>query len=784
MEMLDDLDELDEPKEESPSYDKDDVAKEALKRFKLACDAYGDQEKREIEDLRFQVPELQWDDDARAQRGGNMQGGVPVPARPCLSISKIEQPIKLVVNQMQAAHLGVTIHPLSTDATDETAAVLQDLYRSIERDGADRARSWAFDRAARVGRGCYRINTVYDEESDNPLDQKIVIQRLLYQDAAKFDPSATEADFSDAQWAFVTAWMPIEMFKRKYPKAIAANVDTFGAESMSEITPDWVKGDGEDKAVRVAEYFCKHYENESVGIGEQMRDREKVTLMWYLLAPGEGGLEVLDEREWNGPDIPLVPVIGTELQPFDEERRWFGMVRPARDAQKTFNYAASTVVEMVALEPKAPFVGAEGQFEGHESQWGQANTRNWPYLEYKPTTINGQLAPPPQRVQVDVGRLGPSMALLGQANDFIQSSTSTPAAALGDLSQDRSGKAITALQNQSVLSKSNYLETFAQVSMQYEARVVLGMIPKIYDRPGRIARVLDSQDQSRVVMLNALHNRRPVRVPPPMPIGMPPQNPNMPMPGGAPPSPGMGMTSPPQPPQGAQGVPQGVPPSVVKPRIYDLTKGRYGVSVTIGKSYPTMREEAAGEIGSILEKNPSLMSLIGPIYFKGRDFPGHDEIADILKKVRDQQYPSLAAPAGEETPDQLRAKIQGMQQQQQQLQQQLQQAQQANETEQARQQAVIQKAQIEAQSRAQVEDIDSKARMQAEQIAADVKLQIEQMKIEFQMALQRNEQQFEARQAELERMHKERLASEEDSQEYAHMIAGKRTEKSENEGIE
>jgi len=768
MEMIDDL--ISEPEVKVVRKDTDDVAKEALKRFKLACDTYGDQEKREIEDLRFQVPELQWDDDARAQRGGNMQSGVPVPARPCLSISKIEQPIKLVVNQMQAAHLGVQIHPISTDATDETAAVLQDLYRSIERDGADRARSWAFDRATRVGRGFYRINTVYDEESDNALDQKIVIQRLLYQDAVKFDPSATEADFSDAQWAFVTAWMPIEMFKRKYPDATASDIDTFGAESMASITPDWVKGDGDDMAVRVAEYFCKHYSKESIGIGDQMREREKVTLMWYLLAPGMTGLEVLDEREWNGPDIPLVPVIGTELQPFDEERRWFGMVRPARDAQKTFNYAASTVVEMVALEPKAPFVGAEGQFEGHEAQWGQANTRNWPYLEYKPTTINGQMAPPPARVQVDVGRLGPSMALLGQANDFIQSSTSTPAAALGDLSQDRSGKAINALQNQSVLSKSNYLETFAQVSMQYEAKVILGMIPNIYDRPGRVARVLDSQDQSRVVMLNAPFtldaNRRPVRVPPPMTVGMPSVPGMVP----APPLPMSGAGSPPGPGMGS---------SAMKPRIYDLTKGRYGVSVTIGKSYPTMREEAAGEIGAILEKNPSLMSLIGPIYFKGRDFPGHDEIAEILKKVRDQQYPSLVAPPGEETPDQLRAKIQGMQQQQQQLQQQLQQAQQANETEQARQQAVIQKAQIEAQSRAQVENMDSMARVQAEQIAANVKLEIERMKAEFQLALQRQEQQFEARQAELERMHKERLAEEEDSQEYAHMIAGKRTEKSE-----
>jgi len=36
---------------------------------------------------------------------------------------------------------------------------------------------------------------------------------------------------------------------------------------------------------------------------------------------------------------------------------------------------------MLALAPKAPFIGYGGQFEGYETQWKTANTTNWPYLE-------------------------------------------------------------------------------------------------------------------------------------------------------------------------------------------------------------------------------------------------------------------------------------------------------------------------------------------------------------------------------------------------------------------
>ena len=79
------------------------TVRDALKRFKASRDAYERQRQREQDDLAFQVPELQWDADSRRQREGTVIGNVAIPPRPTLSISKLDQPVQLVLNQQKAA---------------------------------------------------------------------------------------------------------------------------------------------------------------------------------------------------------------------------------------------------------------------------------------------------------------------------------------------------------------------------------------------------------------------------------------------------------------------------------------------------------------------------------------------------------------------------------------------------------------------------------------------------------------------------------------------------------
>ena len=78
------------------------------------------------------------------------------------------------------------------------------------------------------------------------------------------------------------------------------------------------------------------------------------------------GAEVLETVEWAGRFIPIVPVYGEELM-VDGRRRLRSLVRDAKDPQRMFNYWRTTSTELVALSPKAPFIGRKGAFETDRS---------------------------------------------------------------------------------------------------------------------------------------------------------------------------------------------------------------------------------------------------------------------------------------------------------------------------------------------------------------------------------------------------------------------------------
>ena len=653
---------------------------QALDRFKFGSDADIDQRKREVDALRFQVPEFCWPTEVKNQRMPQIIGGVSIPQRPMLSIPSLDHPIQLVLNAEKAAHLGVAIHPLSDDAEEETAEVLQGLYRRIEvQSRAGLARSWAFERAVKAGRGYYRVVTEPDPDSDDPYDQKITIKRILQQGSVVMDPFAQEADASDGEWAFVVNDMPFETYKRRYPKSDMAGYSEEELSAVGISTPSWVSGDeGASRAVRVAEYYRLEYttttkvllddgsesDQDEIPDGRTAREgrdaRQRVestpTLYWSTINAVE---ELEPKQEMDGRYIPIIPVIGRELIPFEQDRRYVGMIEPNKDAVRLLNYAASSAVELSSLETKAPYMMVEGQEEGHEQEWQLSNVRNFPYMRYRNVSLNGIAAPPPQRTQVDASRLGPSMLLLQQAREFIHEGTGAFESALGKQTPAaKSGKAILALQNQHDSGSSHFIDNLAEISLTYEAKIILDLIPHIYDRPGRIARILDLEDEPKTVMLNAPFRRDPqTQRPIPVP-GPPSMGPGGPMgtggppmgPGGPPMNPGAALRPPGAPPMGPGGspmapggppLPTGAPPMGLMPspqaekpvELYDLRKGRYGITVSIGRSYKSRREEGADEMGQLFEANPSLFPMLGDIYLKFRDFPGHLEAAERVKKM-------------------------------------------------------------------------------------------------------------------------------------------------------
>lgn len=677
------------------AYDTDEEAKpvedlkgeQKLQRFKdwlrLSADADAKQREREREDLEFQVGDNQWSAAARAERAG----------RPMLSISLLEQPLQLVQNQASQAQLGVTLSAVSEDADKELAEIKQGLYQRIQRDGlAQQARMWAFNRATRCGRGWYRVNTQWDEDSDNPSDQEIVYERILYQEMVYPDPAAKKPDYSDARYIFLTAYVPCDEYKRLYPKAEKYSSEEFA--NLAGEAPMWVKG-GDPL---VAEVFYKVPDEEDAVLTDKKtkkelyrRKREITKVRRAVLS----GCEILEDEEWPGHYIPIIPAIGKELQPIGGERRWEGMVRAARDGQMTYNYAISSLVENVSTQAKATYLVAEGQIEGYEEQWKEAHRRNFPYLPYKSTTLDGKPAPPPQVIQVDGTKMQSSLMLAQESKGFVQAATAVHEPSLGEFQRGdkgQSGRAILALQQQADAGTGNYLGNLAQISLPYDARVVLDLMPYVYDRPGRVTQVLGGEDEPRTVMLN-----QPFRMTPegqPQAVNVPPGQP----------------------------LPDGV-------KHYDLAKGKYSVAVNIGKSFQTRLQQGQEELGQLIGTfPPELQVILLPTYMRFRDTPGAKEVADLLTKFRDQKFPGLAAKEGEQpSAAELQAQNMALQQQVQQMQQQLMEAAEAIKTDQAKQQASLQKAQMDAQASVEKAQMDAQTKAQVAEAEARLKVLLTQL---------------------------------------------------------
>jgi Phage P22-like portal protein len=619
-----------------------EIVQQALDRFKLAVDAEDPQRQREKADLLFQVPELQWPEGVKAARArqtaGSDQNSVTLAERPMLSIPKLDQPIQLILNQEKAAHLGVQIHALSEDADDDTAEVLQGLYRRIEVDSrANLARSWAFERAVKVGRGCYRILTEYAHDSKDTGDQNIVIKRMLHQESAYFDPFAEEPDWCDGEWAFVGSWIPFARYKRdpSYKKSKLADYTADEFKTLVATAPEWIKEDGDEKAIFVVEYFRVDFDDEG--------NRTGVT--WFKL----NAVEVLDEKPWPGRYIPIVPVIGRELIPFDGKRRWDGIIGPNKDAQRLFNYAASAAAEAAALEPKAPFDVDPEEIEGYEEWWKQANVRNFPYLPRRKFKKGGQLPfGPIGRIQADTSKMQINAMLLQQAGDFIHAGTGAYEPTLGEQStRAKSGRAIQSLQQQHEQGNSNWLDNLAEISLTYESKCILDMIvgdkktgrAGIYDRPGRIARILDIEDNKTTVMFNQPYVEHP-ETKKPVPV-----------------QPG---------PDGQPILPQGVQPHQVK--HYDFSKGIYGQTVDVGKAYKSRLEEGNDMLGQLFQAEPELFKLLGDIWLGFQSWPGHKAAQKRMEKMLP---PQLQDENGQQNAEiqlqQAKAAIQQMQQQMQEM---------------------------------------------------------------------------------------------------------------------
>ena len=589
-----------------------DILREARER--LAESEADSAEIREsaLHDIRFARLGKQWPDDIEQQR--RREG------RPCLVVNRLPTFIRQVVNDARQNKPAITVLAVDGNADYDTAQVIGGLIRAIERHSqASIAYDTAVEHAVTCGMGFFRITSDY--AGPDSFDQELRIERVANPLSIYWDTSSTAFDASDWEYAFVVSTLAKSAFRARYPKAAVVDFDTDEAAATSEdmsatrvrIAEYWERVEKRRRMVRLtdgrvmsAEELDAPYALD-LGITVPLRDAlavqgiavqaEREATYHTVIRRVLSGADVLEEAEWPGSTIPIVPVWGEEVM-HGGKRYFRSLVRDAIGPQQMLNFWRSAETELVALAPRAPWLVPLGAIPPHEAdKWKTANTRSHAYLEY-----DAGAGPMPQRIPFAGVPAGALQAALTAADD-IKSVTGIYDASLGARGNETTGRAILARQRQSDQSTFHFLDNLAR-AIEYAGRCLIEVIPTFYG-PRQAIRILGEDEMPRVVRVTQE---------------------------------------------------QGAMPTADDPegRIYNLSAGKYDVAVRVGPSYATQREQSAQAMMELIRVYPPAAPVLGDLLVKAMDWPGADEAArriQMLQRMEMQRAglvppPQPGVPAG------------------------------------------------------------------------------------------------------------------------------------------
>lgn len=570
--------------------EKDALLKLARERWTRGMDRERQNIKLAYEDLDFEAGN-QWPVDVKAMRLAE--------SRPVLTINQMPQFVHQVTGDIRKMRPAIKVVGVDDQADPKLADLREGMIRYIEnRSDASGIYYQAADSQVACGIGHVRITTEYAD--DTTFEQEIRIEAVDDPVAVLWDPDAKRLTKEDAQFCFVPADHSHEYFKEHWPDA---SMDEFEDVKTWQYYSDWRT----DQIVRVAEYWVKKPKKLTLALTPQgetidcsedddfdggltakeklalckankcrIEKRDSYTICRYLITASD----VLESSEWMGRFIPIVPFIGEEVRVGRVLVRR-GIIREAKDAQRQYNYFCSAHTEVVALQPKAPYLLTEVNIGKYQSMWEQSSSKNFPYLLWTPDAKNGNLLP--SRVPPAVSSQGITDGLT-LANENMRRIIGIYDASLGAKSNETSGVAIQKRDSQADTGTVLYLTNFSR-GVAHVGKICIDLIPHVYDTQ-RTIRIMGEDGKIDLMQINQERDQ----------AGMP----------------------------------------IVDPRtgqpvmLNDMSAGAYDVIAEAGNSYATKREEASDSMMQFMQALPNTAPLVADLIAKAQEWPMADKFAERL----------------------------------------------------------------------------------------------------------------------------------------------------------
>ena len=391
-----------------------------------------------------------------------------------------------------------------------------------------------------------------------------------------------ERDRSDAMWAVKLTALSKEVYEEKWPDGSGKSLsENRSAEAYWDKPDQVIVGEFywiEEKPVEIIQMNngSVYREDEialivdelaQAGITEKSRRTRPERICKVRHLDGGGWLD--DEQETVFNWIPIIPIYGN-FNIIENKIVWRSAIEKLKDAQRIYNYARSRQIEEGALTPRDKTWMTREQGQGNEQQLRTMNTNSDPVQFYN--HIDGQPAP------FRPGAAMPNPSLEGTANaamnDIVQGS-GLFSASMGDNPGLQSGIAIEQLQERGDTGTLDYFEAL-EIAIAHTAKILVDAVPKVYDTQRQV-RVLSEDGTFSMEMVN--------RVVVDNQTGQP----------------------------------------VV---LNDLSKGRYEVNCSVGKSFKSRQQEAVASILEIANIDPTVITEGGDILLNSMSAPGLDLIAE------------------------------------------------------------------------------------------------------------------------------------------------------------
>lgn len=572
--------------------ERDKILKLARTRYTRAMEHERENIKLAYEDLEFMAGK-QWPEDVANERSGE--------GRPVLTVNQMPQFVHQVTGDIRQMKPAIKVVAVDDQADPKMADLRQGMIRYIEnRSDASGIYFQAADSQVACGIGHWRIETEYAD--DTTFEQELRISGVDDGVSVLWDPDAKRLTREDAMFCFVPVDMTLDAFKEKYPDA---SLDEFEEVKTWKHYSDWKQED----TVRVAEYWVKKPKTMTLALtpdgqtidctndddfdggytaeqklnlcvknGATVEKRETYEVCRYLITCAD----ILEgPEEWAGRFIPIIPVIGEEVK-IGRKLIRRGIIREAKDPQRQYNYFTSAQTEVVALQPKAPFLLTEVNVGKYQGMWETANTKNWPYMLWTPDAKNG--GQQPSRIPPAVSSQGITEGL-ALANEDMRRVIGIYDASLGAKSNETSGVAIKARQREGDTGTVVYLDNFTRAIRQ-TGKILIDLIPHVYDTQ-RTIRIMGEDGKVDLMQINQERDK-------------------------------------------ATGHP--ILDETGNPVVLnDMTTGAYDVLAEAGASYATRREEARESMLEFVKAAPETGPIMLDMIAAAQDWPMHEKVAKRAK---------------------------------------------------------------------------------------------------------------------------------------------------------